>query len=79
MSQSQLLLASKIMSRESLRRLIFWVGFLHSISMTKERFFFFLCLAADQKLEVRKKVVLQFLGGAVARIKSCVPCSMRTI
>ncbi len=53
---------------------------LYSISMTKERFFFALRLTKDQKFEIRKKVVLQFLEGeSVAQIKSCVPFSIRTI
>ncbi len=48
--------------------------------MTKERFFFFLRLTADQKFKVRKNVVLQYMGGkSVARIKSCVPFFIRTI
>ncbi len=48
--------------------------------MTKERFFFFLCLTAGQKFEVRKNVVLQHIGGkSVVQIKSCVPFSIRTI
>ncbi len=53
---------------------------LPTMSMTKERLFFFLRLTADQKLKVRKNVALQFLGGkSVDQLKSCVPCSIRTI
>ncbi len=48
--------------------------------MKKERFFFSQSLTKDQKFEIRKKVVLQFLEGkSVAQIKSCVPFSIRTI
>ncbi len=74
------LIASKVVSRESLRRLICRVDLLYSICMTKERFFFSLRLIEDQKFEVRKKVVLQYIEGkSVAQIKSCVPFSIRTI
>ena len=60
----QLLIASKVVSLESPRRLIFCVDLLYTISLTKERFFFFLRLTADQKFEVRKNVALQFLGAS---------------
>ncbi len=74
------LIASKVVSQESLRRWICWVDFLYIISIIKERSFFFPRLTMEQKFEARKNVVLQFLGGkSVARIKSCVPCSIRTI
>ncbi len=56
------LITSKVVSLEFPRRLICWVDSLCTIRMTKERFFF-LRLTADQKLEVRKNVVLQFVGG----------------
>ncbi len=73
------LIASKVMLLESPRRLICWVDLLYTMSMTKERFFF-LRLTEDQKFEIRKNVGLQFLRGkSVARIKSCIPCSIRTI
>ncbi len=75
-----LLIASKVVSRESLCRLICRVDLLYSVNMTKERFFFSLSLTKDQKFEILKKVVLQFLDGkSVAQIKSCVPFSIRTI
>ncbi len=80
LTRQVILIASKVVSRKSLRRLTCKVDLLYSISMTKERFFFSLSLTKDQKFEIRKKVVLQFLEGkSVAQIKSCVPCSIRTI
>ncbi len=75
----RILIASKVVSLESLLPLICWVGFLHNISMAKERFFFLL-LTEEQKFEVRENVVLQFIGGkSVAQIKSCVPFSIHAI
>ncbi len=46
----------------------------------KERLLFFLRLPEGQDPEARENEVLQFLGDkSVVRIKSCVPCSLRTI
>ncbi len=67
------------MSLESLRRLIFWMGSLYIISMIKN-ILFFLYITADQNFKFRKNVVLQFIvGKLMAQMKSCVPCSIRTI